>query len=269
MEGTALMKICKIPHRYNTELLKQLLLGDPAVMCWVMSCHQSKQTRCCRLWPGAACIAVVECFNFVLAAVCTAPDPSSTRGSKPSYACMELDGVTCPAAFLLPWGRSWNLGKRLFFPCFLQESYVKEVSNDKENMILINKADLLSEEQRAAWAQFFEKEGVKVVFWSALAECRRLSGEVKVGDQFKVGMCWLPPVTCFAVTSLVCLSSSLGKVQSRGRISLRTCVAVKQHFNKWFGGKRGEGKMENELTHLLVIVTIMKWLGLEETVKIT
>ncbi|NXJ16510.1 LSG1 GTPase, partial [Odontophorus gujanensis] len=68
----------------------------------------------------------------------------------------------------------------LLFRCQDLESYVKEVSNDKENMILINKADLLSEEQRAAWAQFFEKEGIKVVFWSALAECRRLSGEVQV-----------------------------------------------------------------------------------------
>uniref|UniRef100_A0A8C0UXK9 Large 60S subunit nuclear export GTPase 1 n=1 Tax=Cyanistes caeruleus TaxID=156563 RepID=A0A8C0UXK9_CYACU len=67
----------------------------------------------------------------------------------------------------------------LLFRCQDLESYVKEVSNDKENMILINKADLLSEEQRAAWAQFFEKEGVKVVFWSALAECQRLCGESK------------------------------------------------------------------------------------------
>ncbi|XP_035190728.1 large subunit GTPase 1 homolog [Oxyura jamaicensis] len=67
----------------------------------------------------------------------------------------------------------------LLFRCQDLESYVKEVSSDKENMILINKADLLSEEQRAAWAQFFEKEGIKVVFWSALAECRRLSGEEK------------------------------------------------------------------------------------------
>ncbi|NXI44104.1 LSG1 GTPase, partial [Galbula dea] len=70
----------------------------------------------------------------------------------------------------------------LLFRCQDLESYVKEVSNNKENMILINKADLLCEEQRAAWAQFFEKEGVKVVFWSALAECRRLSGEVKELD---------------------------------------------------------------------------------------
>ncbi|XP_009693207.1 PREDICTED: large subunit GTPase 1 homolog, partial [Cariama cristata] len=70
----------------------------------------------------------------------------------------------------------------LLFRCQDLESYVKEIGNDKENMILINKADLLSEEQRTAWAQFFEKEGVKVVFWSALAECKRLSGEAKEFD---------------------------------------------------------------------------------------
>ncbi|KAM8804811.1 large subunit GTPase 1 homolog [Eudromia elegans] len=70
----------------------------------------------------------------------------------------------------------------LLFRCQDLENYVKEVSSDKENMILINKADLLSEEQRAAWARFFEKEGVKVVFWSALAECSRLAGEAKELD---------------------------------------------------------------------------------------
>ncbi|NWX46690.1 LSG1 GTPase, partial [Steatornis caripensis] len=70
----------------------------------------------------------------------------------------------------------------LLFRCQDLESYVKEVGNYKENMILINKADLLSEEQRVAWARFFEKEGIKVVFWSALAECKRLSGEAKELD---------------------------------------------------------------------------------------
>uniref|UniRef100_A0A8C0UWX0 Large subunit GTPase 1 homolog n=1 Tax=Cyanistes caeruleus TaxID=156563 RepID=A0A8C0UWX0_CYACU len=77
----------------------------------------------------------------------------------------------------------------LLFRCQDLESYVKEVSNDKENMILINKADLLSEEQRAAWAQFFEKEGVKVVFWSALAECQRLCGESKVLSTERASTC--------------------------------------------------------------------------------
>uniref|UniRef100_A0A8C8S0W3 Large subunit GTPase 1 homolog n=1 Tax=Pelusios castaneus TaxID=367368 RepID=A0A8C8S0W3_9SAUR len=67
----------------------------------------------------------------------------------------------------------------LLFRCQDLERYVKEMSRDKENIILINKADLLSEEQRAAWAQFFERDGIRVVFWSALAEGMRLSAEVK------------------------------------------------------------------------------------------
>ncbi|XP_012862606.1 large subunit GTPase 1 homolog [Echinops telfairi] len=58
----------------------------------------------------------------------------------------------------------------LLFRCEDLERYVKELNGDKENVILINKADLLSAEQRRAWAAHFEKEGVKVIFWSALAE---------------------------------------------------------------------------------------------------
>ncbi|XP_051047240.1 large subunit GTPase 1 homolog [Phodopus roborovskii] len=58
----------------------------------------------------------------------------------------------------------------LLFRCEDLECYVKEVDNAKENVILINKADLLTAEQRLAWASHFEKEGVKVIFWSALEE---------------------------------------------------------------------------------------------------
>lgn len=51
------------------------------------------------------------------------------------------------------------------------EEYVKEVSNDKMNMILINKADFLTAEQRTIWADYFDNEGIKVAFYSAtLAE---------------------------------------------------------------------------------------------------
>ncbi|MEE6523071.1 hypothetical protein FKM82_021799, partial [Ascaphus truei] len=70
----------------------------------------------------------------------------------------------------------------LLFRCQDLERYVKEINRHKENIILINKADLLLPQQRRAWAQFFEKEGIKVVFWSALAEGERLSGEVKGDD---------------------------------------------------------------------------------------
>jgi len=58
---------------------------------------------------------------------------------------------------------------------------VKEVSKDKVNMMLVNKADLLTREQRRAWARYFQKEGLRTVFWSALAEAERLDAEEKVG----------------------------------------------------------------------------------------
>uniref|UniRef100_A0A3Q3R0J6 CP-type G domain-containing protein n=1 Tax=Monopterus albus TaxID=43700 RepID=A0A3Q3R0J6_MONAL len=68
----------------------------------------------------------------------------------------------------------------LLFRCPDLESYVKEVSEDKINMLLVNKADLLTREQRREWARYFEKEGLKAVFWSALAESNRLDAEDKV-----------------------------------------------------------------------------------------
>ncbi|XP_078420021.1 large subunit GTPase 1 homolog [Cetorhinus maximus] len=67
----------------------------------------------------------------------------------------------------------------LLFRCEDLECYVKEVQKDKDNMILLNKADLLTCEQRRAWARYFDKEGVQVVFWSATAEGKRLDAEAK------------------------------------------------------------------------------------------
>uniref|UniRef100_A0A3B3XI23 CP-type G domain-containing protein n=1 Tax=Poecilia mexicana TaxID=48701 RepID=A0A3B3XI23_9TELE len=67
----------------------------------------------------------------------------------------------------------------LLFRCPDLELYVKEVSENKVNMLLVNKADLLTREQRKVWAKYFEKEGVRAVFWSALAESNRLDAEEK------------------------------------------------------------------------------------------
>uniref|UniRef100_A0A8C9PT69 Large subunit GTPase 1 homolog n=1 Tax=Spermophilus dauricus TaxID=99837 RepID=A0A8C9PT69_SPEDA len=68
----------------------------------------------------------------------------------------------------------------LLFRCEDLECYVKETDAEKENVILINKADLLTAEQRSAWATYFEKEDVKVIFWSALAEPAQLNEDSKV-----------------------------------------------------------------------------------------
>uniref|UniRef100_A0A8C1L0M2 Large subunit GTPase 1 homolog n=1 Tax=Cyprinus carpio TaxID=7962 RepID=A0A8C1L0M2_CYPCA len=68
----------------------------------------------------------------------------------------------------------------LLFRCPDLEKYVKEVTVHKVNMLLLNKADLLTREQRRAWARYFQKEGIRAVFWSALAEAQRLEAEEKV-----------------------------------------------------------------------------------------
>lgn len=57
---------------------------------------------------------------------------------------------------------------------------MKEVSERKVNMLLLNKADLLTRDQRRIWARYFQKEGIRAVFWSALAEGQRLDAEEKV-----------------------------------------------------------------------------------------
>ncbi|XP_064611694.1 large subunit GTPase 1 homolog [Liolophura sinensis] len=61
----------------------------------------------------------------------------------------------------------------LLFRCADLETYVQEVDPNKVNLILINKADYLTEKQREAWSEYFRKEGVMVAFWSALEETNK------------------------------------------------------------------------------------------------
>ncbi|ALC48216.1 ns3 [Drosophila busckii] len=55
------------------------------------------------------------------------------------------------------------------------EKYVKEVDSNKMNMILVNKSDMLTLEQRQHWAQFFDGEGIRTAFYSA----RQVEEELK------------------------------------------------------------------------------------------
>ncbi|KAL8701442.1 MAG: hypothetical protein Q9201_004894 [Fulgogasparrea decipioides] len=53
------------------------------------------------------------------------------------------------------------------------EKYVKEVDSKKNNLLLVNKADMMTLEQRKAWAVYFEKSGINYRFFSAsLAKAR-------------------------------------------------------------------------------------------------
>ncbi|XP_004343924.1 large subunit GTPase [Capsaspora owczarzaki ATCC 30864] len=55
------------------------------------------------------------------------------------------------------------------------EKYVKEIDRTKKNILLVNKADMLTEEQRTQWKQYFEANKITFAFWSANAELSRLA----------------------------------------------------------------------------------------------
>ena len=55
------------------------------------------------------------------------------------------------------------------FRCQDLETYVKEVDSRKKNLLLINKADMMTEKQRKAWADYFDENGIDYTFFSALA----------------------------------------------------------------------------------------------------
>lgn len=47
------------------------------------------------------------------------------------------------------------------------EKYVKEVDTQKENLLLVNKADLMTLNQRRAWANYFQAQGITYKYFSA------------------------------------------------------------------------------------------------------
>jgi len=66
------------------------------------------------------------------------------------------------------------------------EVYVKEIDSRKENLLLINKADLMTHNQRRAWADYLKGAKISYKFFSAqlakeLNESRQLEDEI-VGD---------------------------------------------------------------------------------------
>ncbi|KAK4983510.1 hypothetical protein LTR66_005122 [Elasticomyces elasticus] len=55
----------------------------------------------------------------------------------------------------------------LMFRCEDLERYVKEVDPKKRNLLLVNKADMMTLEQRQAWANYFVEKGINFRFFSA------------------------------------------------------------------------------------------------------
>ena len=63
------------------------------------------------------------------------------------------------------------------------EKYVKEVDPRKNNLLLVNKADMMTAAQREAWADYFESAGINYKFFSAsLAKEMNEARELEDGD---------------------------------------------------------------------------------------
>lgn len=82
---------------------------------------------------------------------------------------------------IMVWKQLWRVVERsdlvvqivdarnpLLFRSTDLEKYVKELNPLKRNLLLVNKADLLTYRQRLAWAQYFKEHNIKYTFFSAL-----------------------------------------------------------------------------------------------------
>ena len=67
----------------------------------------------------------------------------------------------------------------LLFRCPDLEDYVQELDPRKRTMILVNKADLLTESQRMAWASWFKQMGLRAAFFSAKTSQEDLIGDLE------------------------------------------------------------------------------------------
>ena len=62
------------------------------------------------------------------------------------------------------------------------EKYVKEIDESKMNMILINKSDFLTDDQREKWAEYFDKQNVRVAFFSASLSTEQAKQESSLAE---------------------------------------------------------------------------------------
>uniref|UniRef100_A0A1J3J582 Large subunit GTPase 1 n=1 Tax=Noccaea caerulescens TaxID=107243 RepID=A0A1J3J582_NOCCA len=65
----------------------------------------------------------------------------------------------------------------LFYRCPDLEAYAREIDEHKKTMLLVNKADLLPSYVREKWAEYFSRNNILFVFWSAKAATATLEGK--------------------------------------------------------------------------------------------
>jgi large subunit GTPase 1 len=62
----------------------------------------------------------------------------------------------------------------LYYRCPDLEKYIKEIDNNKEIILIINKADLMNEKLRQNWSEYFKENNIKYIFFSAINEIEKM-----------------------------------------------------------------------------------------------
>ena len=81
------------------------------------------------------------------------------------------------------WRQLWRVTERsqiiiqivdardpMFYWCRDLQKYVLENGEDKENILLVNKSDYLSDTQRNAWSDYLKSQNIRSIFYSAINE---------------------------------------------------------------------------------------------------
>ncbi|EDO19435.1 hypothetical protein Kpol_1002p83 [Vanderwaltozyma polyspora DSM 70294] len=74
----------------------------------------------------------------------------------------------------------------LLFRSIDLEKYVKEIDERKQNLLLVNKADLLTVKQRIAWAKYFTSRNISFTFYSALKANEILERQKELGEETSI-----------------------------------------------------------------------------------
>ena len=62
----------------------------------------------------------------------------------------------------------------LYYRCPDLEKYIKEVDKNKETILIVNKADLMNDDLRKNWADYFKTHNIKYIFFSAVNEIEKM-----------------------------------------------------------------------------------------------
>ena len=74
----------------------------------------------------------------------------------------------------------------LYYRCPDLENYIKEVDKNKEIILIINKADLMNDDVRKSWSEYFKERNIKYLFFSAVNEIEKMEKGDNISQVEKV-----------------------------------------------------------------------------------